>query len=268
MSETDDQLKSEIQSSETRGEWGAWAVVAGLALEIVLATANSFEYRNHAVENWGAVVADCLIAIGVYVEIHFGRRASHASAELRRRSDERVAAANERAAEANKKAEEEKMARLKLAKKFSARTLSDDDVRKLREALRGKISRLTVVRPTDMEANLLGYELLMVFRQAGIDTTEVLLPIPGDGYGYPAGIYVMYDPDIPGQQTEAHELVAALADVHLGPAISGQGTPVGPTGLPRFPEDIPFPWVYIGLKWPMRSGPDGSGWRFMTPPSL
>ena len=100
MNKSDDQLRSEIAANESSAEWGAWAVVFGLILEIVLATANSLGYGNKGVENWGAVVADSLIALGVYCEIHFGRRASHGNGELRRRSDERVAEANARAAEA------------------------------------------------------------------------------------------------------------------------------------------------------------------------
>lgn len=101
MSKNDDQLRSEIESNEAYGEWGAWSVVAGLVLEIVLAAVNSLGYGNKNVENWGGVVADCLVALGVYAEIHFGRRASHAGLELRRRSDERVAEANASAAKAN-----------------------------------------------------------------------------------------------------------------------------------------------------------------------
>src|SRR4051812_14608501 len=40
-----------------------------------------------------------LIALGVYAEIHFGRKASTASAELRQRADLKVAEADARAAE-------------------------------------------------------------------------------------------------------------------------------------------------------------------------
>ena len=51
-------------------------------------------------ENWGAVVADCLIASGVYAEIHFGRKANAGHAELRSRADERAAKLEKQAAEA------------------------------------------------------------------------------------------------------------------------------------------------------------------------
>jgi hypothetical protein len=105
MGKTDDQLRSDIAANESRAEWGAWLVVGGLALEIVLATAKSLGYERPIIENWGGVLADCLIALGVYSEIHFGRRASNTNTELRRRSDERVAAANARAADAELRTE-------------------------------------------------------------------------------------------------------------------------------------------------------------------
>jgi hypothetical protein len=101
MNKTDDQLKSAIAVNESRAEWGAWAIVVGLVLEIVLALSVSFGFEKKWVENWGAVLADSLIALGVYAEIHFGRKASTASAELRQRADVKVAEANERASEAN-----------------------------------------------------------------------------------------------------------------------------------------------------------------------
>jgi hypothetical protein len=278
---TDADLKRHQSLFETSSHWSGVAIVAGLALETWLA----IEYRpagETPIQTWGPIAADILVAGGVFFEIMFGRWALHQGGELQQRAEaalaqateragravERAAEANERAAEANRKAEEEKTARLKLAAEFSARTLSDEDTKKLRDALRDKISRITVVRPVDIEASFLGMELLFIFRQAGIDATDILLPIPKDGYGYPAGIYVMYDPRVATQHLEAQTLVKALSDIDLGPVMSGQGTPVGPTGLPRFPENIPFPWIYIGLKWPMQSGPAGSAWRFMTPPKL
>jgi hypothetical protein len=123
MSKSDDQLRLEIEANESRGVWGGWAVVAGLVLEIVLATAKSLGYDWPNVENWGAVAADSLIALGVYAEIHFGRKASRGNVELRRRSDEKVAAANERAAQANERAE---AAALELAKFRAPRKLTPE----------------------------------------------------------------------------------------------------------------------------------------------
>jgi hypothetical protein len=104
MKKSDDQLRSEIVVNESRAEWGAWAIVVGLVLEIGLAAGKSLGYEiKPVVDNWGAVIADCLIASGVYAEIHFGRKASHGNAELRRRSDERAAVLEKEAAEARER---------------------------------------------------------------------------------------------------------------------------------------------------------------------
>lgn len=99
MSKADAQIESEVSTNGSRAEWGAWSVVAGLVLEIIFATAKSLGYEKPAIENWGAVIADCLVGIGVYAEIHFGRKASDGNSELRRRSDERAARLEKEAAE-------------------------------------------------------------------------------------------------------------------------------------------------------------------------
>jgi hypothetical protein len=158
MSKTDDQLRSEIEANESRGEWGAWAVVAGLVIEIVLAAAKSLGYEHPGVENWGSVAADCLIALGVYSEIHFARRASRGNVELRRRSDERVAEANARAAEANKVAEEERHARVELEAQLRPRSLTPEQF-DLIQGLRGKFTEINVARETDIETHVFAMAL-------------------------------------------------------------------------------------------------------------
>jgi len=100
MSKTDDQLRGEISINEARAEWGAWAIVVGLVFEVVIALTVSFDIDKKWIDNWGAVIADCLIALGVYAEIHFGRKASGAARELQQRSDVKIAEADARAAEA------------------------------------------------------------------------------------------------------------------------------------------------------------------------
>ena len=130
---TDDQIKSEIEDNESRAEWGAWAIVVGLVIEIVLAVGVSLGIDKKGLENWGAVVADCLIALGVYCEIHFGRKASTGNVELRRRSEERVAEANARAAAANQKAQE---AILELARFKAPRVLTQEQRGRIVEKLK------------------------------------------------------------------------------------------------------------------------------------
>src|SRR5436190_5055842 len=120
MSKTDDQLRSESAVNESRAEWSAGAVIFGLFLEVALATARSVELDvKPALENWGTVVADALIAMGVFCELLFGRRASHGNAELRRRSEKMVAELTVRAAEANEKALEAQLALEKYRKPWA-----------------------------------------------------------------------------------------------------------------------------------------------------
>jgi hypothetical protein len=130
MSKTDDQIKSEIEDNESRAEWGAWAVVAGLVIEIVLALGVSLGMDKKGLENWGTVIADCLIVLGVYCEIHFGRKASAGNVELRRRSEDKVAEANSRAAEAQLETERLRAANLSVQRLLTPRrivTIVDKD---------------------------------------------------------------------------------------------------------------------------------------------
>jgi hypothetical protein len=96
MSKTDNQLRAEVSTNETRAEWGAWAVVLGLLLEVIFSAL--FPVGKTWVEHWGAIVADSFVALGVYIEIHFGRKASAASADLRQLLDLKVAELNQETA--------------------------------------------------------------------------------------------------------------------------------------------------------------------------
>jgi hypothetical protein len=127
---TNAKLREEIFRNETRSEYGAWAVVVGLVIEVVLAVA--FRSDKSFIENWAPVLADCLIALGVYCEIHFGRRVKTAAEELQRLSDEKIAEAEARASEANQKAQE---AILELAKFRAPRALTGEQMMRIAEKL-------------------------------------------------------------------------------------------------------------------------------------
>jgi len=200
MSKTDDQLRSEIGASETRGEWGAWAVIVGLVLEVALATANSSGYGDKNVENWGAVLADSLVALGVYAEVHFGRRASHGLAELRLRSDEKVATANERAEEAaeraakateraaaseerakelQKEAEAIRLAHERLKAELAWRTISQNSGNTLISILAAYNGAATIEYMTgDPEALSLAFTFADIFSKAGWNVGLVSTSIP------------------------------------------------------------------------------------------
>lgn len=128
---TNAELREEISHNETRSEFGAWAIVVGLVIEVILAIA--FRSDKSFIENWAPVLADCLIALGVYCEIHFGRKVKTAAEELQRLSDEKIAETEARASEANQKAQE---ASLELAKFRAPRILAGQQMVRAAEKLK------------------------------------------------------------------------------------------------------------------------------------
>ncbi len=114
MKKTEDQLRDYISLNDSLAEYGAMAIVVGLVIEIFLAVV--FRSGKTFIENWAPVIADGLIALGVYSEIHFGRKSTASRKELQDRSDEKVAELNERAAEADRKAKEAELALIEFRK--------------------------------------------------------------------------------------------------------------------------------------------------------
>ena len=146
-----------VSSNEKRAELGALAVLAGLLIEVFLA----FKFRTHKSfeEEWGPVLADVLIATGIYAEILFGRRASGESAK-------KVSEANERAAKAD-------LARVELEKKLRARSISKEQYETL-EKLKGQISEIRIAFDNDPEPIWFAQLLASVLLKIGI--TVSLLP--------------------------------------------------------------------------------------------
>jgi hypothetical protein len=144
-------FKKQISTNEGRAKLGALAVLAGLLLEVALA----FKFRTHKsfLEEWGPLIADALIAIGVYVEIHFGRKASNESAE-------RVAEATARAAEADRK-------RVELEVKLQPRSLNEEQW-DLIQGLRGKLTSVGIAFETDAETCWFAGQIKDAFCSAGI----------------------------------------------------------------------------------------------------
>lgn len=173
MNKTDDQIRSDIGRNESSAEWGAGAVFAGLILEVILALVKSLGFESSfeatlrirwaAVENWGAVVADSLIALGVAGEVLFSRKARIGSDELTRRSDEKVAEANARAAEANRLAS---TAALELAKFRAARNLSKEPAARVTEAMRkfgaGQIAMQFAVAVSDFDQEQIWFASVLI----------------------------------------------------------------------------------------------------------
>jgi hypothetical protein len=128
---SDDELEKSIESCERWAWFGGGLVIVGVAAEVAIAAIHP-PYDSF-LEQWGSSLANSLVAIGVALEIIFSRMAGLRQNELKRRSDERVSAANVRAEEANQKAQE---AALELAKYRAPREFTRDQMYAIAEKLK------------------------------------------------------------------------------------------------------------------------------------
>jgi hypothetical protein len=87
----DSKLKTEISKNETRAEYAAWVIVLGLLIEVVLAIV--FPHGQTFIENWAPVLSTGLIALGVYGEIRFSRKAGAAHKALQISTESKLAEA-------------------------------------------------------------------------------------------------------------------------------------------------------------------------------
>lgn len=186
------ELEDEISRNEKFAEYGAWAVVAGLVAEIIVAflahgKAPVFDATSEKVAD---VIATGLIALGVIAEIHFGRKSRIASNALQSISEEKVAEANLRAAEAARLAESEKLERLKLVAAVSPRTLSGEQQKSIAESLKSFAKKnVRVISYVDVDSANLLLQIDASFKRAGLDSRRE----PG-GFspigGFAVGIHV------------------------------------------------------------------------------
>lgn len=128
-----DKWDGPIKRDESLAHWAGRAVVVGLIIEVALAVA--FRHGKSDVENFGPVVADVLVALGVYLELHFNGRASEKQKDRQRESQERLAAVNERAAILEKEAQEARLKTEEIKARVSWRTISGNDMQNLIAAL-------------------------------------------------------------------------------------------------------------------------------------
>lgn len=98
MKSPEEKLRDDIERNESRAHWAAWVIVVALIIEVVLALV--FPAGRTAIENWAPVVADIMIALGIYGEIRFSGKASRAQKALQSISDAKLADALNRAARA------------------------------------------------------------------------------------------------------------------------------------------------------------------------
>src|SRR4051812_42347401 len=84
MPNSEGELKASHAVNSDRVEYGAWAVVLGLVLEII-------ELAYPVDKLWQKAIPTGIIAIGVWAEIIFGRKARSAAEELQDIGERRTA---------------------------------------------------------------------------------------------------------------------------------------------------------------------------------
>jgi hypothetical protein len=225
-----EQLNGEIGRNETRAHWGALAVVAGLVIEAVLAIA--FPNGTTALENWTPIVADSLVALGVYAEIHFSGKAARAHKRLQEIIDQSLTEALRQAAAATAKATELQVALEEERKKRLGRSLTKEQFDIL-QTLRGKVKKVYVTCDRDPEALYFSGQISTALTHAGI---EVIARPPKSGH-VGTGVLILLGSTWPGSATK-HPLVDAFFRAGL---LAGTWQ-----GSPDFPSDAPI--ILIGQK--------------------
>jgi len=130
---SNDELERSIDSCESWGWYCAEILAFGILAEFAIAAIHP-PYDSFC-ERWGSSIADMLVFLGVAGEVQFGRMASRRQAELKRRSDIKIAEANERAALALKRAEELHKENLELSRKIFPRVISPEQAANIRDAI-------------------------------------------------------------------------------------------------------------------------------------
>lgn len=241
MSKTSDgQLEIAIADNEARAALGAWAIVAGLLFEVVLAIAVTLGFDDKIVEGWSTVAATLLIAAGVYAEIHFGRKASDAHKELRSRSDEKVAEANaaaamahERAAALEKETAEARARTAEIERLTQWRRVSPAQTDIIVPEIRRKLPPTIIIECVmDAEAIMFADELKdLLINADGKNIERIARPMPPNGV-VEFGLQLASDPDL-------HSIIVSEAFQKAGIPCSRLGGGLG--GLPRLT-------LYVGHK--------------------
>jgi hypothetical protein len=160
LGQQDQVLRRRIQRNEKLAHWGAWAVIAGLAVDVIIVW---FE-RRPCGEKVAQIATDALIALGVLAELHFGRKAAENRDALERGAEERVATANRLAQEARERAA---LIEKTYAWRRVSRELRDRMVSAARQASQPLIVRIEY-QSGDPEAHRLANDIGQAFSQAGV----------------------------------------------------------------------------------------------------
>jgi hypothetical protein len=152
-------LKEDVARNEGRAHRAAYVLVFGLCLEVVLVAI--FPNGKTAVENWGAVLADVLVAGAVFAEIHFSGNAARAQKSLQLATDAKLTDALNRTSAAQEELRKFRTPRVQL--------LTAENREKLLAALRPFQGTIFIVGHDNLDREVwdLLWELEPIIRQAG-----------------------------------------------------------------------------------------------------
>jgi hypothetical protein len=200
----EDELKGAASKAHKWDRFSAWAIVGGLAAEVVVLLIFAGEHSPW--ETGLLVLATIIIALGVWGEIWFGRKAEEAGNELQMIANRRIADANENAARANERAafleREAENARARTAEieritQWRRVSLEQTDI--IVHEIRQKIPRNIVIlieSVNDAEAIMFADQLrdLLINANAG-GVERFARPMPADGK-IEFGLYVSSEPEV------------------------------------------------------------------------
>lgn len=228
-----------------------WCVVGGVFLEVVLA---AFDANSWKMKIW-AVLANALVVIGVYGEIHFSGKASKLEDELQRESEERIAEANRIAAIANERVEELRNINLSLErqlldleKNVRGREITEMQHDQIMSALEGlKVPDLVTYVAADPEARQYGFALIRLLQEIGMSgKVEFLKNTP------PMQMGVMYCGTGTPEDSTLLKILMAAGIVTVGTAASK-----GALGQDNNGDDIVLPYcppgsIFVGVRQPLQ----------------
>ena len=225
-------------------------VILGLFVEVVLAV--EFSHGETFLEIWSPVVADILVALGVFGEIFFARKAKSISEKLQRESDDRVAKATERAADANKLADEARLETERLKAQFAWRLISPIQEQILRhslEKLKGSSVHILVFMQ-DAEANNFALDIRSIFKLSG---WRVSLTFAGFTGNFAYGLRVPMGSD---DTKETSAIIRkAFEDASLDTEPLSIPDPFVESDADENDAVLPWAEIYVGPKLPIFSTP-------------
>lgn len=176
MSATENQLENASSSCE-RWEWAcASFVAAAVAAEFLIAWVHP--PYNSFIERWGSVLADLIITAGIVGEVIFSRKDSRIQTALRKRSNDKLGAAEKAAEEARERAAKLEIeaadARGRVAdiERITAwRHITEKQRENVAASIRNVLSEVDLLveyERGDAEAWSYGREIIAIFEAAGV----------------------------------------------------------------------------------------------------